>query len=663
MKKTVTFLLVSIAAVAFGVTEPSAELVATSTNLALMDQVRVSLVVRLPPLGIGDQPLQVTCPFLMKSGKNSTIDFGDPNAPVVPEQMPRNNWRGPSFNLNGYAKLMVDPFGQRVQVPYEFPLTKVEREADKGWRLTIAFAPWRVMEPGSVRIDPVSVDLSLVTSRQQSGGFNYMTAKPVQLRTEPLVLTIAETPQSKRPLSWCGAVASNLTASVTLTDKVCKVGDPIWFTLEIAGASNPPFVRPPDDLASAFAGSNFRIDAASLKTETQPASSRFSWCVRALKAGTVEFPSIPVSYYDSGRRVYATCKTEPIPIQVQAGLQVVLMDDDEEFPQPDGIDLDPRGAEARPLLPHLTLAALLFLVPPVLFLCIRLAPPVRRRIAARNLAYRKARAFRICRRALRSRSAARRAGAISRFFTVRYGVNGAAVTAADAQRLMAPDYSEEDIALVVTNLQTHDAQTYSAKPGSGVVALLLAAGLSLVVGAAQDAADPARAEFYYKRASVLAVQAADEAGFAAAAKAYRMCLEAGANSACIYQNLGACLVMAGDTDGARMAFECAERRGGESPSTVRGLRAARAKQTNNPRAELSPARIFLKPHVYWNVDMRLLCAAALWAVFWMALLLPAGALRRALLLFSLAAFCATAASVGVSLVEERQSQEVFRAQN
>ena len=33
---------------------------------------------------------------------------------------------------------------------------------------------------------------------------------------------------------------------------------------------------------------------------------------------------------------------------------------------------------------------LLFLVPPILFICIRLAPPVRRRIAVRNAAYRKA---------------------------------------------------------------------------------------------------------------------------------------------------------------------------------------------------------------------------------------------------------------------------------
>ena len=114
---------------------------------------------------------------------------------------------------------------------------------------------------------------------------------------------------------------------------------------------------------------------------------------------------------------------------------------------------------------------------------------------------------------------------------------------------------------------------------------------------------------------------------------------------------------------ARVAFDCAERRVGETPSTVRGLRAARAKQTNNPRAELSPARVFLKPHVCWSVDTRLVCAAALWALVWLAALLPAGGVRRFLLTACLVAFCAASISVGVSLVEEHHGTEVLHAQN
>ena len=691
MKKVAAFFLFALAGVAWGATVPSLEIVATSTNLVVTEQVQVSLVLKLPPVP-GDyadtlppihnqRPPHFTCPFLDAEWKGGAFDRGDPRAPLAPEQMPRRGFRGPAFTLNNYVTDSIsammddpfdmfdgmDPFGRLGPKRQLFPFT-VAREADKGGRLTIAVAPWRATAPGTVSLDPVEVEVPLIKGvKIGRDRFNRAVHVPnisnIELRTKPLTLTVAEPPAAGRPASWCGAIASNLTVTATLDAKVCTAGDPLTLTLEIAGAANPSSVHPPD-FTSALTGSIFRIDTASLKTETLSASRRFTWRVRSTKAGTVEFPSLPVSYYDLDRRAYVTRKTDSIPIQVKAGLQVVLTDDEggEEFPLPDGVDLDPRGAEARPLLPHAILSILLFLVSPVLFLCIRFAPPVRRRISAYNAAYRKARAFGVCRRALKSRNAERRAAAIRKFFTVRYDVNGAAVTAADAQRLMAPDYSEEDIALIVTNLQTHDAQTYSAKPGTGAVAILLVVGLCLG-GATEGRADPARAAFSYKRASSLAVQAADEAGFKRAADAYRDCLDAGADNATIYQNLGASLLLAGDTRGAREAFDCAERRGGETPSTARGLRAVLARQTNNPRAELSPARVFLKPHVYWSVDTRLLCAAALWALLWLAALLPAGALRRFLLTACLVAFCAAAISVGVSLVEEHHAMEVLHAQS
>ena len=685
MRKTTSLILSAAAALALGAAEPSLDLVASSTNLVVTEQVRISLVLRLPPIPgegaehcpfLNQRPPHVTCSFLETEWKNAAFDRGDPRVPLAPEQMPRRGGSGPAFSLNNYVTDGIfsamddpfdlfdgmDPFGRLGPKRQLFPFT-VEREKDGTWRLTATVAPWRAALPGRVRLDPVSVEVPLITGVERGRDrFNRPVLAPkfknVSLRTQPLTLTVAEPPAEGRPDSWCGAISSNLTVSATLDAKVCTAGDPLMLTLEIGGAANPSSVHPPD-FTSALTGTIFRIDTGSLKTETLKASRRFTWRVRPVKAGTVEFPSLPVSYYDLDRRTYVTCATESIPIQVKAGLQVVLTEEGEAFPLPDGIDLDPRGAESHPLFPHLVLAALLFLVPPVLFLCIRLAPPVRRRIAASNAACRKARAFAVCRRALKSRNAARRAEGIRRFFTVRYGVNGAAVTAADAQRLMAPDYPAEDIALVVISLQAQDAQNFSAKPGAGVVALLIAAGLCLG-GSAQDAA---RAAFSYQRASSLAVAAVDEAGFKAAAAAYRDCLDAGADNARIYQNLGACLVLADDVRGARAAFECAERRGGETPSTARGLKAALAKQTNNPHAELSPARIFLKPHVCWSVDTRLVCAGALWAVLWLFALFPVGALRRFLLTACFVAFCAAAVSVGVSLLEEHHGTEVLHVQN
>ena len=718
MKKLTACFLFALAGLAWGAAEPTFELVASSTNLIVTEEVQVSLVLRLSPMpGLNAERQlfhprglpHITCSFLDPEWREADKNFERKfvkSAKIVREEKIVGNrryfssrsqacpcpilfaseqmrWpeeREPAFTLNDemtYGVLDVaimsllqmqrPAYGrnldrERLSLPF-----KAKREKDGSWLLTVSVAPWRAVKPGRLQLAAATVELPLVSGWQRERDDRNRRIPlftNLVLRTQPLTLTVdSEPPLKGRPASWCGAISSSLNVTATLDAKVCTSGDPLTLTLEVAGAANPSSIRPPD-FTSALAGSIFRIDTASLKTETLGTSRRFTWRVRSTKAGTVEFPALPVSYYDLDRRAYVTHMTESIPIQVKAGKQVVLTEEDgEEFPSPDGIDLDPRGAEAHPLLPHVILSVLLFLVSPALFLCIRFAPPVRRRIAACNAAYRKARAFSVCRRALKSRNAERRAAAIRRFFTVRYGVNGAAVTAADAQRLMAPDYSEEDVALIVMNLQTRDAQTYSTKPGAGSLALLLAAGLFLGAGAAQEAVDPARAEFHYKRACVLAVQAVDEAGFKRAADAYRDCLDAGANNATVYQNMGACLFLAGDARGSRVAFECAERRGGETPSTARGLKAVLAKQTNNPRAELSPTRVFLKPHVRWNVDVRLLCAAALWAFFWMVLLLPAGLPRRFLLLISVVAFCAAATSVGVSLVEEHQSAEVLHAQD
>lgn len=125
MKKTTQLLIFSTAALALGATEPALEIVATSTNLVVTEQVQVSLVLRLPPVPgtyadaqapfINKRPPHVTCPFLEGEWKSDSIDRGDPRAPLAPEQMPRRGRQGPAFTLNNYVtdsifSAMDDPF-------------------------------------------------------------------------------------------------------------------------------------------------------------------------------------------------------------------------------------------------------------------------------------------------------------------------------------------------------------------------------------------------------------------------------------------------------------------------------------------------------------------------------------------------------------------------
>ena len=662
---------------------PFFEISASSTNLIVTEQVSVTL--RLCLAGL-DDPFADQPPFLNQRPPHVEAEFLMPDwtpgplAPVDPKQLfegsARRNRQVPSFTLNNYVSndifaSMGDPFGmldddffgrsmlgpKKTLFPFAAARTKVDGK--DVWEFTATTAPYRAVTPGTATIPPVRVTVPLIASvREGRDRFgrrvNVPELREIRLETKPLAIVVGGPPVKGRPAAFCGAISSNLTVKGTLDTNLCTAGDPLVFTLDVSGAADLASVHPPA-LGKLVAGDVFRVDEASVKTDTFSSSRRFTWRVRAVKAGTVEFPSVPVAYYDLGKRAYVTVQTDTIPIQVKAGAQVTLGALDETggetdvLPMPDGIDLDPQGAASLPFLPHLSLSILLFAVPPLLFLVVRLAPPVRRRVAARNAAYRKATAFAKCRRALRGRDSDRRRQAIRAFFAVRYGVNGATVTAADAERLMAPDYAPEDVALVTSALAELDRTEYAVRTTVRALAVLLVVVLG---GARASFAGPASPDCTYRRASVLATRATDEDGFRKAAEAYAECARAGAANPILFVDLGTCALLAGDVKGAAAAFARAERWGGETPSTRRGLLAARARQLQDPRAELPLMRLFVRPHVLYSADVRLLFAAAVWAALWLVALLPPGVWRRLLLFWGVTLFVVAAISAGVSLAEE-----------
>ena len=205
------------------------------------------------------------------------------------------------------------------------------------WRYTVK-VPVKPETEGMRQLGPVVIS---IPTRTDFFGF---VSRTFDFRSGTVSLKVLAPPEKGRPKSYCGAISREFAATASLDTNVCTAGDPILFTLEISGATDASMVHAPP-VAETFRGSPFKLDAASLKTETLAASKRFSWRVRAVKAGTVEFPSVPVAYFDAKARAYRTVQTEPIPIQVKAGEQAALGALDEaggetdEFPMPDGLDL------------------------------------------------------------------------------------------------------------------------------------------------------------------------------------------------------------------------------------------------------------------------------------------------------------------------------------
>jgi hypothetical protein len=233
----------------------------------------------------------------------------------------------PSFSAN------FIPEGSRFQVECR----QVRADDSVVWRYSIK-VPVAGEEAGVRKLGPVTVRIPVST------GFFGMVSRYAELKSSAVELTVLAPPVEGRPASYCGAIAKDFAVSASVDSNVCTSGDPLLFTLELSGAADASMVYAPP-VANAFKGTQFKLDEASLKTETLAASKRFTWRVRAVGAGTVELPSVSVAWYDLKSRSYKTQQTVPIPVQIKAGEQATLGGVDEiggetdEFPMPDGIEI------------------------------------------------------------------------------------------------------------------------------------------------------------------------------------------------------------------------------------------------------------------------------------------------------------------------------------
>ena len=225
----------------------------------------------------------------------------------------------------------------------------IGREKKNGvnyWRVTLVSDPIPAARPGRIDVGPLTVEARLI-GRIIATPFGPEFNTYIRRFTTPRVtVTVSEPPRDGRPDAYCGAIGSNITAVARLDTNICTAGDPLILTMTVSGASDPSVVRPPAVESAIEKGGVFRVDAESVKSRIDGNSRVFTWRIRACKAGTVEFPSVPVAFFDIRSRSYRTLQTESIPVQVKAGAQVALgLSDTEtegegEFPMPDGIDLD-----------------------------------------------------------------------------------------------------------------------------------------------------------------------------------------------------------------------------------------------------------------------------------------------------------------------------------
>jgi hypothetical protein len=164
------------------------------------------------------------------------------------------------------------------------------------------------------------------------------------------------------------------------------VGDPLTLTLEVTGGVSISNMRTPVLGLQPELTKDFRVYDENVKSETLSNGKRFTYQIRPLREGTLEFPPVKIGYYNSETRAYEILTTQPIPIQAKATTQIVTITTSEEEKRiqeeqellPCGITVVPLAGENDTLLPSAQALLLLLFAGPFVCLLVVLATPFRR---------------------------------------------------------------------------------------------------------------------------------------------------------------------------------------------------------------------------------------------------------------------------------------------
>lgn len=174
------------------------------------------------------------------------------------------------------------------------------------------------VKPGTIDL-AASMAMSIVTSRRNMDPmfdqFFPADAKPVEVRAEPVPLTVLPLPEQGKPPGFTGAVGNydfKLTAKPTELD----AGDPITLRMEISGNGNLANVTAPtvplDD--------RFRVyDAQPVKDEDSATRRVFEQVVMPKSAAIRALPAVTFSFFDPDAHAYRSITQGPTQLAVRVG--------------------------------------------------------------------------------------------------------------------------------------------------------------------------------------------------------------------------------------------------------------------------------------------------------------------------------------------------------
>jgi len=173
------------------------------------------------------------------------------------------------------------------------------------------------LRSGALTVGPATMGLNLLVRGRGAdpffGGIFGDSRRPIELRSEPLVLNVLPLPDAGRPADFSGAVG-RFELDVAAAPLALAVGDPVTVTWKLRGTGSLEGVTPPA-LAASDALRVYPMQAAGQATAGERG---FEQVVIPLRPGTVDLPETRFSYFDPDVRAYRTLVRPPIALAVRA---------------------------------------------------------------------------------------------------------------------------------------------------------------------------------------------------------------------------------------------------------------------------------------------------------------------------------------------------------
>jgi len=241
--------------------------------------------------------------------QQSVVSGGAPGFAINEYVINRNPF-DMAFNFDGFMQ------SQKAQFMFERRVVETNGESYFEYAVNLKYAP---REEGNYTFGPALFKGKIVIAADAQGRG---ITKPVFAVGPACTVRVVPPPEAGRPPSYIGAIGSNLVAEASLDAQTCNLGDPLKLTLSISGNVSmdniyPPLLNQQTNLTRAF-----KIYDDSIQAARKEKAREYTYTVRPIREGTIELPSIDVSYYDSVARAYKTVKTKPIPVRANKGATV-----------------------------------------------------------------------------------------------------------------------------------------------------------------------------------------------------------------------------------------------------------------------------------------------------------------------------------------------------